>query len=173
MSARPLLLDFNPTPRSGGAVGLVLLLIGVAVLITAAVAFHQLSQRRAGLELRLEALEARRSRASAGAPVNADAAAPVMSLLGTSWSLLLQELEIASHDTADKVAILTVEPDRTKGRIRIVGEARDLQAALIYVQRLQKSRVLKFPMLDSHEIRLEDHDQPVRFQLSADWKIAI
>ena len=67
------------------------------------------------------------------------------------------------------VAVLAVEPDREKGRIRIVAEARDLPTALAYIERLQKSRALRFPMLDSHEVRTDDHDQPVRFQLSAEW----
>jgi hypothetical protein len=83
---------------------------------------------------------------------------------------LLEELETASHDAADSIAVLGVEPDREKGRIRIVAEARDLQLALAYIERLQKSRVLRYPMLDSHEVRTEDRDRPVRFQLSADWK---
>jgi hypothetical protein len=86
--------------------------------------------------------------------------------------MLLQELEAASHDEAGSVAVLAVEPDREKGRIRIVAEARNLGMALAYIERLQKSHALRFPMLDSHEIRVEDRDQPVRFQMSAEWKTA-
>jgi hypothetical protein len=51
-----------------------------------------------------------------------------------------------------------------------VAEARDLPSALLYVERLQKSNALRFPILDSHEVRTEDKDQPVRFQLSAEWR---
>ncbi len=101
---------------------------------------------------------------------SAEEAGPVVAELGAPWSLLLQELETASQDIGGAVAVLAVEPDRDKGRIRIVAETRDLATALAYILRLQKSNALRYPMLDSHEVRAEDHDQPVRFQLSAEWK---
>jgi hypothetical protein len=28
---------------------------------------------------------------------------------------------------------------------------------------------LRYPMLDSHEIKTDDRDRPVHFELSADW----
>jgi hypothetical protein len=40
------------------------------------------------------------------------------------------------------------------------------------VQRLRKAQALRYPMLDSHELRTEDKDRPVRFQVSADWSDA-
>jgi hypothetical protein len=174
MSPRPLLLDFQERPRRGGWTGAVLLLTGICAVATTGWQFRELMQKRAGLELRLEALEA--SRATNGSAASSSALedpAPVINSLGAPWSLLLQELESASHDSTGSVAVLAVEPDKEKGRIRIVAEARDLGMALAYIQRLQKSRALRFPMLDSHEIRTDDREQPVRFQLSADWRAAI
>jgi hypothetical protein len=170
MSARPLLLDFQSRPRRDGRLGAAILALGAAGTIFAGLQFYESGLKRDGLELRLEALEsARNARLGAVSAVPAEASAPVVNDLGAPWSLLLAELETASHDNASSVAVLGVEPDREKGRIRIVAEARDLQTALAYIQRLQKSRALRYPMLDSHEIRTEDKDQPVRFQLSADW----
>ncbi len=171
MKGQPILLDFKMRPRQGGFVGGFVLAFGAAGAVLAGIQFHASNQTLAGLELRLEDIEtarnAGRGTVSAGA---AEEAAPVVAELGAPWSLLLQELESASQDIGGAVAVLAVEPDRDKGRVRIVAESRDLPTALLYIERLQKSNALRFPMLDSHEVRTEDHEQPVRFQLSAEWK---
>ena len=173
MSAQPILLDFKVRPRRGGVVGAVLVLLGIAGVVAVGLQFREASLARAGLELKLDALSAARN-AGAGAArsVNTEEAGPMVSELGAPWSLLLSELETASQDLGSAVAVLAVEPDRTKGRIRIVAETKDLPTALAYIERLQKSRALRFPMLDSHERRMEDKEQPVRFQLSAEWRVA-
>ena len=174
MSAQPLLLDFQSRPRRGGLIGAVILVAGSVGAAAAGVAFHDSSLKREGLELRIAALEtARNAKLGSAAALPAEESMPVVNVLGAPWALLLQELEAASHDEAGDVAVLGVEPDREKGRIRIVAEARNLKAALAYIDRLQKSHALRYPILDSHEIRTEDRDQPVRFQLSADWKATI
>lgn len=171
MSTQPLRLDFQSPDRGGGSVGFVVLVLGGIAMLLVGLQFHAASLERQGLELKLEALESTRTASpGSGSSPNAEEAAPVVAMLGAPWALLLQELESASHDEAGSVAVLAVEPDREKGRIRIIAEARNLSMVLAYVERLQKSHALRFPMLDSHEIRVEDRDQPVRFQLSADWK---
>lgn len=170
MSTQPLMLDFQAIPNRGGWAGITLLAAGVALLAVVGWRFYEVSGQRAGLELRLGAEQAAREAGSAHL-AGAQAAAPVMGVLGAPWGLLLQELEAASHDESGSVAVLAVEPDREKGRIRILAESRDLKLTLAYLERLQKSRVLRYPTLDSHEIRTEDKDQPVRFQLSADWTV--
>jgi hypothetical protein len=171
MNAQPILLDFKMRRRPGGILGIIVLTFGAAGAVLAGIQFHASSLTLSGLELRLEDIESARSAGmgtvSAGA---AEESGPVVTELGAPWSLLLQELESASQDIGSAVAVLAVEPDREKSRVRIVAEARDLPTALTYIERLQKSNALRFPMLDSHEVRTEDRDQPVRFQLSAEWK---
>ncbi len=171
MKTRPLQLDFQSPERSGGPAGLLILVAGVTALLLIGLQFHAASLEREGLELKLEALESfRNAGTDSGGRQGAEDAAPVVAMLGAPWAELLKELESASHDEAGAVAVIAVEPDREKGRIRIIAEARNLGMALAYVERLQKSHALRYPMLDSHEVRVEDRDQPVRFQLSADWK---
>ena len=92
--------------------------------------------------------------------------------LATPWTLLLAELEQASKDSNGEVAILGVEPDHGKHTVRVNAEARTLALAVAYVQRLQGSRSLEYPMLDRHEIRADDAQHPVRFELTSDWKDA-
>jgi len=89
--------------------------------------------------------------------------------LGTPWTNLLAELEVASRDTQGQIAVLSVEPDHEKHRVHITGESRDLPLALAYVRRLQSSRALRYPMLDSHEVRADDAQRPVRFAMTAEW----
>jgi hypothetical protein len=171
MSARPVLLDFKSRPRQGGLVGAILLLFGIIAATVTSLEFRASSLTREALELRLDALNSTHNPGSSATRSSvAEEAGPIVTELAAPWSLLLQELESAGQDTGGDVAVLAVEPDREKSRVRIVAEAHDLATALAYIERLQKSRALRFPMLDSHEIRTEDHEQPVRFQLSAEWK---
>jgi hypothetical protein len=170
MNGQPILLDFKMRRRQGGILGGIVLTIGAAGAVLAGIQFRSSSLTLSGLELRLEDIEsARKAGMGTVSAGTAEEAGPVVTELSAPWSLLLQELETASQEVGGSIAVLAVEPDREKGRIRIVAEARDLPTALAYIERLQKSRALRFPMLDSHEVRTEDHDQPVRFQLSAEW----
>ena len=92
--------------------------------------------------------------------------------LATPWTALLAELEQASKDTDDNVALLGVDPDHGKHSVRISAEARSLQHALAFVIRLQASHALDSPMLDRHEVRSDDPQHPVHFELTADWRDA-
>ena len=47
---------------------------------------------------------------------------------------------------------------------------RNLNDALAYLERLQKSAVLRHPMLESHERRKDDPERPLRIKLSAEWR---
>jgi predicted dinucleotide-binding enzyme len=148
------------------------LLIAAGVLGLGAVLLHQvaLSNERAGLELHLAALDRASGRSTlARDAANAQAAQKTVTELATPWSQLLVELEQAGADTRDKVAVLTVEPDHVKHRVKVAAEARTLSLALAYVERLRKSQVLRYPMLDSHEVKSDDNEHPVHFELSAEW----
>jgi hypothetical protein len=149
--------------------------VGMLCLAGALLQQHSLNEQLAGLELRratLADVQHRGQSAQSVAGLNAQTAEKTVHELGTPWSQLLGELENASSDTSGNVALLSIEPDHAKHRIRLIAEARSLELALAYVQRLRKAPALHFPMLDSHELRKEDKDHPVRFQVSADWSDA-
>ena len=175
MSAPRLELDLVTGRVRGGVAGIAIAVVGSLCLVTALVRQHYLEQQRAGLEMRRAALVDSGRKGQSAQPVaglSAQNAAKTMQQLSTPWSQLLAELENASADTAGNVALLSVEPDHTKHRVRVMGEARTLAMALAYVERLRKTQVLRYPMLDSHELRKEDKDHPVRFQVTADWSDA-
>ena len=133
------------------------------------------AQHRSGFELKLAALTRASSPSSAQLDAAADRPAAVNAQraavdLATPWTLLLAELEQASKESQGQVALLGVEPDHGKHSVRVAAEARTLALAIAYVERLQTSRSLEYPMLDRHEIRADDAQHPVRFELTGDWR---
>ncbi|HWS67463.1 MAG TPA: hypothetical protein VN325_32250 [Steroidobacteraceae bacterium] len=168
-------LDFAGGRRALSLAGGLLLAVGVVAASVVLVEYRTVAQHRAGLELKLAAVA--RADALAAAPVETPADARIVvsaeqaaTDLATPWTLLLSELEQASKETQGQVAVLGVEPDHAKHNVRVSAEARTLTLALAYVERLQSSRSLSYPMLDRHEIRAEDSQHPVRFELTGAWR---
>jgi len=153
--------------------GGVLLVLGVAAATAAFLEYRALESRRAVLELKLKDAN-RNSRRDPAQLARADSlskeAGSVARELGTPWTKLLAELEAASRDSTEQVALLSVEPDHAKHSVRITGESRDLPMVLAYLDRLQTSALLRYPMLDTHEIKADDPQHPVRFALTAEWR---
>jgi hypothetical protein len=173
MSGPLVCLDFAAPHGRTTLTAVALLVFGLLALTVAGFEYYSLSAQRAGLEVRLAAVlrqsrpdprnDARTIRAN-------DAAAGVATELGAPWTAMLADLELATRDSAGKVAILAIEPDHEKHRVRISGESRDLTGALAYLNRLQSGSTLQYPMLDSHEVVADDKEHPVRFTLTADWR---
>jgi len=174
MSAPPLIsVDFSGRRRPLTLAGVLLLMVGALATAAACVEYRRLDASRAGLELKLAEANRRSQRDPAQDVRNAglsDEAGHIAQQLGTPWTPLLAELESASHDSASDIALLSVEPDESKHLVRVTGESRDLSRVLAYVGRLQSSTLLRYPMLESHEVRSDDPQRPVRFALSAEWR---
>ena len=163
-------LDFaGPSRRSHG---LGALLCGTGFLVCAALgySFQAKLTERDVLEMRLGSTVRPHRVADPNAVRNAAAAADIEKQLSVPWSRLLAELEAASQDVASTVSLLEVAPDPAKHLVRITAEARTLPDALAYLERLQKSPVLRYPMLDSHELRKDDPQRPIRVKLTAEWR---
>ncbi len=92
--------------------------------------------------------------------------------LATPWSALLNDLEAATQETSNDIALLEVWPDKAKHRVRISAEARTLQAALGYIKTLQNASSLLYPVLEKHEVRSGDSERPVRFEVAAEWSLS-
>jgi hypothetical protein len=168
-------LDFADRRRGLSLLGGLLLGLGVVASSAVWLEYRVMNQHRAGLQLKLSALTREDAKALAAAEGAVDAktlvsAQEAVADLATPWTLLLAELEQASKDSKGQVAVLGVEPDHGKHNVRVSAEARTLALALSYVQRLQSSRSIVYPMLDRHEIRADDAQHPVRFELSGAWR---
>ena len=173
MSAPIVTLDFVNRRARVTLAGAVLLLLGVSAAAAAYLEYRSIETRRAGLELKLQA--ATRSGhhdpiLDARAAGLTDDAGRMAQELATPWTRLLTELETASRDAGGQIAVLSIEPDHAKHNVHITGESRDLPVALAYLQRLQSSSLLRYPMLDSHEVKTDDAQRPVRFAMTAEWR---
>ena len=173
MSAPLLTLDFQQSRAGAPLWSVVLLIVGLGALTAAYLDYRTVVARQAGLELQLAATLRRSVHEPADGARSArmnDAAAGIARELGTPWTAMLADLEAAAAATKGEIAILSIEPDHDKHRVRIKAESRDLPLALAYVERLQTSRSLRYPMLDSHEVVADSHEHPVRFAMSAEWR---
>lgn len=88
----------------------------------------------------------------------------VLYRLTLPWDRLFEAVEAASNK---EVALLAIDPDLDKGVVKISGEAKNLVAALAYIQRLEQQPMFGTVYLQSHQIQRLDPEKPVRFALQA------
>ena len=127
----------------------------------------------AGIELQLAGLQPDTAilGGESGSSASIAMASATLQNLATPWGQLLDDLEAASGDSAGSIALLEIEPDREHHKIRVLAEARSLVAALGYLERLQRAGTLINPLLESHEIRKDVPERPVRIKIMADWRV--
>ncbi len=166
-------LDFVERRARTPYAGALLLAFGVLAVGIALAAYQMNLQHRDGLELKLAQamrLTHRNPENSLLAAREAAATERTAQELSIPWTHLLAELEAASKDTQGQVSVLAVEPDHDKHAVHINGESKNLALAIAYVQRLQRSRSLRYPMLDRHDVQKDDAEHPVRFELTGEWR---
>jgi hypothetical protein len=168
---RPVRLDFVAPVHQAPMVGAALCVLGLAAALSLGLAFDRELTERSRLDAEIGALAPPRQKAPTPESLKSAAeAANVERELAIPWTRLLAELEAASNDSAARVSLLRVEPDPGKQLVRITAEVRTLPDALDYLKRLQKSSVLRSPMLESHERRKDDREHPLLIKLSAEWR---
>jgi hypothetical protein len=86
--------------------------------------------------------------------------------LNQPWDRLLKDLAAAA---SPDLALLTLEADGVRGRLRLLGEGKNLDEVLAYVHRLGASSSLMHPELVSHEMRQVDGQPVVGFTIQAGW----
>ena len=174
MALPALQLDFKQSSRSWPWLGVLLLLGGAAWLGYAMNEARVLSGQIDLAEARLDVL-AKRGKIQPTSPLDAQVlqqevrqANDILQQLTLPWNALFQVLESTSEK---QIALLAVQPDAAKHRVRLSGEAKNFDALLAYIARLEQSRVLNHVYLISHEVRTQDAEQPVRFALVANWTV--
>ncbi len=91
----------------------------------------------------------------------------VLRQLALPWDRLFKAVELS---LSEDVALLAMEPDAVKGQVRIGGEAKDVVAMLDYLTRLQGHQEFGGVYLQSHQVRQQEAEKPVRFVLTASWR---
>jgi hypothetical protein len=90
--------------------------------------------------------------------------------LSLPWATFFREIGQASKSGGD-VALISVEPDPVKSNVILIAEARNLNAMLKFVTLLQASPEFSQVALLSHSIDSTSAEKPVRFRMSANWKV--
>jgi hypothetical protein len=90
--------------------------------------------------------------------------------LGLSWQNFFAELGLAAK--GGNVAFISIEPDAQKGHVVLVAEARTLEAMLHFLAQLQASPDFSEVLLVSHAVEKSIPEKPVRFRMSATWRVA-
>jgi Tfp pilus assembly protein PilN len=170
--------DLIALPRSVYWLRAVMLLLGVLAL--AAVAgygqlqmYPELSQRRQEVRAALENLGSAPSTSAMNPKDLAQAwqqARSVSVQLGLPWKNFFVQLGNASK--SGDVAFISIEPDSQKGHVLLVAEARSLEAMLQFLSHLQSSPDFSEVALQSHAMDKTTPEKPVRFRVSATWRIA-
>lgn len=92
----------------------------------------------------------------------------VMLRLRLPWQDLFAALESAR---SPNVALLSIESENDKRRVKLTGEAKDLESMVGYLAALRQRSALADVYIESHELQLKDPQRPVRFVLTASWKV--
>lgn len=174
MAMRALELDFRRESASARWAGAALLAVGLAGTLGLAVQYRQIGTEltRAEAEVRESGTASKKKAAppSGGelqkVGIEVKHANEVLLRLKLPWNELFSSVESAS--TQD-VALLSIESDTDRGRVKISAEAKDLQGMLDYLRLLGTRPTLAEVYLQSHQVQQQDPQRPVRFVLSADW----
>jgi len=172
MKPARIIIDFIPAGRRNSALAVILLITGV-VSLAASLWVHERAIRTVdGLAMRIA--DATGNRSADSTMVNERVVAEarrVAAELRTPWNPLLDDLEAATAAGRGDVALVSVEPDRVRQRLKLVAEARSLPAALKYVQRLQQKASIREALLETHQVRTDVGERPVRVQIVAAWRV--
>lgn len=162
-------LDFARPRRSRA--GWVLLGLSIFAVLDAGLSYRQLTSEAAAVEARMARQAGRastegsaRAEKDDGALREADRVARTLLL---PWDSLFATVEQASDE---RVALLALQPDARKREISISGEAKDYDAVLAFVTRLDSRKTLRDVHLVRHEVREDDPRHPTYFSILASWE---
>ena len=131
-----------------------------------ALALAQAEAYRSGAAVRRLAIATRPRSDLQKVALEAKRAREIATQLKVPWNDLFASVEAAG--TQD-VALLSIESDTGKRRVKISAEARDLAAMLQYLRALGAQPGLADVYLQNHQVQQQDPQHPVRFVLGADW----
>ena len=171
---RALTLDYRRQARTSWA-GIALLVAGVAgagiiasqyQAVTDDVARAENGLREHGVESRKRTVATRAGGDVQKVALEVKRAREILLQLGMPWNELFTSIEAAD---SKNVALLGIESDIDKQRVKISAEAKNLDAMLDYIRDLQGRPAFADVYLQSHQIQQQDPQRPVRFVLTATW----
>ena len=172
----PITLDFVRPNARGARLGSILLVLGLVVAVVIAEMHREAAADVATRQERLDELQRMLRRSmpqiagkETDSPVvreQVKRANAVLAQMNVPWGELFAAVESAQSDS---VAVLSVQPDPRAQVIALGGMARNLDAVLAYMTRLEATPRLVDVVLASHEVKVKEPGQPVEFALTAHW----
>ncbi len=172
-------LDFQKTRPRISISGWLILLIGISMAIyaslqfrTAELALTVAQEKTSHLERQLNRNNHNTYQTTKASPERQEEihfASSVLNRLSLPWNDLFKTLVTSNH--ADKIALLSIQPDSSKHSIKINGEAKDFTALLFYIQQLEQDKTIHNVVLSNHEMGQKTDNNPIRFTLTANWEI--
>lgn len=167
-------IDFAAAPRPG-RIGIAVLTVGVLAAGMAMLDDSRSSEvvvQLQGKHERLATAVERIRRVAGTTPANAmlSQSDQAMRRIAAPWGTLLDALEQAQMKS-ESVALLGIEPDSTRGRLRVSGEAKNFAALVDYMGFLEGQGGLSALRLLTQQIKREDAEHPVVFQFEAKWGV--
>ena len=98
-----------------------------------------------------------------------DGSSQLLEQLNAPWETLLNGLEVAA---GGKVALLSMQPNLTRGETVLLGEAARYADVLDYIERLKAQPGFMQAYLTNHTIAEDTPGKPVRFAITLQWEAA-
>lgn len=176
---RKLEIDFGPPRRSIlHFVGGMLLLCAAALVAWDIWRYTLLIQARHKHQLEQDQLQnpvnvpASRTGIGIAAPSKEDVLRAVQAAdrLNTPWDSLFESVEGAMDGQS---VLLGMEPDMERRELRLRIEAKDMEAMLRCLKRIDTAPGLHGAYLEMHQVFLQDPQHPVRFTVLVRWTIPV
>lgn len=175
----PLRLDFSQNKTTDllkfSWAGLLLLLLGLAVLTTAWRYHASLLAETSELQVEMHRIEQLLNKKqpkksqklqSNMSPKATKALQIANQAIQMPWTQLLNTLEEAQHQ---HIALLEIQPDTKKHHVLIVGEGKNYASIIAYIELLEQQAILQDVYLHKHQLSENVVGQPIQFTLGATW----
>jgi hypothetical protein len=86
--------------------------------------------------------------------------------LNLPWRDVLDAVEAA---TPESIALLMLEPDAKKRRLKGTAEAKSSESMISYIEELKRQKYFSEIILTRHETNDQDPNRPLRFLFEAQW----
>ncbi|WP_256214858.1 PilN domain-containing protein [Nitrosomonas eutropha] len=173
---RSLKLNFPYHGQRFPVVGYILLLLGVALLLSAVYQLKQTMSKITYWEAREVRITQQQkhtrqprtpiARINKATQQELKQVNDILRQLNFPWEALFDSLELAA---SKEVALLSLQPNVSGRAIRISGEARNLAGLVEYVQALEQEPVFRNTYLASYKTRQDDPYHPIVFSIMATW----
>jgi hypothetical protein len=176
--SREVHLDFRREHRASAWPGVIVLAASIAGAAVLGLQYHRLGAAMSEAEARVRsATLAAHKQPPAPARAAGDMQAVTMEIkhateiamqLRLPWNTLFQSIE--SSPVPD-VALLSIESDTDKHKVKISAEGKNADAMLAYLSFLEGLPTLRAVFLESHSVQQQDPQRPIRFVVAADWVV--